>query len=225
MKSVFVKVFLDNNVVPFIVNGDESLDFGDYVVIQTKYGKDLGKVMSKPSDVMNVENSIISKATEEEINNFKKNRIKDLKEENNIKSILSKHNPEAHFVSCYFLLNNARLIVNFFSDKRIDFREAVKDLASVYKTRIEMRQISNREAFKLKGGIGICGMETCCSRFNHLKQHITASMVREQGLTESNAKTIGPCGKLVCCLAYEAHCYICGKNIIFDNSSQEVIYG
>lgn len=225
MKSVYVKIFLNNTVSPFLTDDSQELAFGDHVIIETKYGKDIGKVVSNKVDLsQEPDKKIISKASQKEIDDFNRNRKRDLEEEKNIKYILKKHHPDVHFVGCYFLLDGGKLIVNFSSDERIDFRETVKELASIYKTRIEMVQISPREAFKIKGGIGVCGMECCCSRFNHLKQHISSSLVKEQGLSETNAKTIGPCGKLLCCLAYESDCYKCGKHILSQNNESERSY-
>ncbi len=218
MKSVYVKVFLDNVVIPFLVEDEEDIKFNDYVIIETKYGKDLGKVISGKLDFI-AENSkkIISKAQDTDIELFNKNRKKDVDEHKKIRDVLRKYNPEAHFVGCYFLLEGNKVIVNFSAESRIDFRDAVKALASIYKTRIEMRQISPREAFKIMGGIGICGMKCCCTRFNHLKQHVSANLVKEQNLSETNSKVIGPCGKLLCCLVYESHCYKHGKHILYNS--------
>lgn len=215
MKVVYVKVFLDNTIGIFSVENVEEIKKGDYVIVETKYGNDVGKVIS---DVVEYSDegikSIVSKASEKDLEGFYRNLDRANKEEKRIKEILKKHNPEAHFVGCYFLLDGKKLLVNFSSDERIDFRETVKVLAGIYKMRIEMRQISSREAFKIKGGIGICGMECCCHKFNHLKQHISANLVKEQGLSETNAKVIGPCGKLVCCLTYESDFYKDGKHLL-----------
>lgn len=212
MKLVYVKVFMDNLVVPLISEDDE-IKPGDYVIVETKYGKDMGMVISEKADSKaDVTKKILSKATESDIEKFRKNRERDLREFGKIKNVLKKHHPNIHFVSCYF--TDSKVIINFSSENRIDFRETVKVLARMYKTRIEMRQISPREAFKIRGWIGICGMECCCYRFNHLKQHVSASLVREQGLSEINAKIIGPCGKLLCCLVYESYYYKSKKSEI-----------
>ncbi|MGC8869819.1 MAG: regulatory iron-sulfur-containing complex subunit RicT [Brevinematia bacterium] len=211
-KCYYVKTYVDNTVSIYKVEEDIELSFGDFVIVETKFGNDIGKVLSGEIDTNTNNGKIISKATKEDIEKFNKNRNRDLEEGNNIRKILKKHHSEVHFVNCYFLFEK-KLLVNFISESRIDFRELVKELAGIYRMRIEMRQISSREAFKIKGGIGICGMECCCSRFNHLKQHISANLVKEQNLSETNAKTIGPCGKLLCCLAYEADSYKNGKCI------------
>lgn len=219
MKVVYVKVMLDNTVGVFSVEGFDEVKKGDYVIVETRYGNDIGKVISDKFEYSNGEGGvkgIVSKATEKDLENFNKNLERAVREEKRIKDILKKYNPEAHFVGCYFLLDGRKLIVNFSSDERIDFRETVKVLAGIYKMRIEMRQISPREAFKIKGGMGICGMECCCYRFNYLRQHVSANLVKEQGLSETNAKVIGPCGKLVCCLTYEAEFYRDGRHILCE---------
>ncbi|MCS7298884.1 MAG: regulatory iron-sulfur-containing complex subunit RicT [Spirochaetia bacterium] len=214
MNHVFVKLFFNNTVMPFYLSNELDVKFGDYVIVETKYGNDMGKVLSNRVELKaNETMKVLSKATEKDIQTFNANRKKDQLEDPKIKGILKKYHPDIHFIGCYFMLDGTKLIINYISDTRIDFRETVKELASIYKTRIEMRQISSREGFKLKGGIGICGRECCCSSFYHLKQHITASMVREQNLSEINAKTIGPCGKLLCCLSYESDLYKNGKHV------------
>ncbi|MEN2998948.1 MAG: regulatory iron-sulfur-containing complex subunit RicT [Brevinematia bacterium] len=219
MKLVYVKVFLDNTVSLFSVGEEEAVKVGDYVIVDTKYGKDIGRVVSVCADSDSNEVKRVTKASEKDIEEFENNRKRDFREDKKVREILKKYHPQVHFVGCYFLLEKRKLIVNFCSEERIDFRETVKTLAGVYKTRIEMRQISSREAFKIKGSIGICGMECCCFRFNHLKQHISSNLVKEQNLSEINAKTIGPCGKLLCCLAYEYHCYSNGKHVLFQETS------
>lgn len=214
MNYVFVKLFFNNSVTPFYLSDELDVKFGDYVIVETKYGNDMGKVLSNRVELKAKETmKVISKATEKDIQIFSENRKKDQLEDPKIKSILKKYHPDIHFIGCYFMLDRKRLIINYTSDTKIDFREAVKELARIYKIRIEMRQISPREGFKLKGGIGICGRECCCSSFLNPKQRITTRMVREQNLSEINAKTIGPCGKLLCCLSYESDLYKNGKHI------------
>lgn len=221
-KSYYVKTFIDNVVSLYGVDEEMNLNlnFGDIVVVETKFGKDIGKILSNELNIESSNGKILKKASEEDIEKFNYNKKKSLEEENKIKKIVKKHHPDVHFVNCYFLYER-KLLVTFSSESRVDFRELVKELAGIYKMRIEMRQISPREAFKIKGGIGICGMECCCSRFNHLKQHISANLVKEQGLSETNAKTIGPCGKLLCCLAYESDSYKEGKCILYNSKNYE----
>ncbi len=110
-------------------------------------------------------------------------------------------------INVHFLLGRKKVIFNFTSDNRVDFRQLVKQLAAIFKTRIEMRQIGVRDAAKIEGGCGICGVELCCTRSNCHMSSIYLKMAKDQGFLVNSSKLTGVCGRLLCCLAYEVDFY------------------
>jgi cell fate regulator YaaT (PSP1 superfamily) len=215
---VYVRLFLDNSMKVGELPEGMEIKKGDYLVVETKLGLDLAKSLSDVVEVLpeGVKSTlkIVSKATEEHLKNFRENEDRSKQNYDKVKSILKKHLPNINFLKIHFVLDKSKVVIYYTSEERVDFREAVKELASLFRTRIEMRQVSSREAFRMMGGIGICGMECCCSRFDVKNDHISASLVKEQSLSEVNAKLIGPCGKLLCCLSYERENYKDGKCLI-----------
>ena len=109
-------------------------------------------------------------------------------------------------LSAKFTLNRNQLLISFYSEDRVDFRNLAKDLASIYKTRIELRQIGVRDKAKLVGGVGICGQKLCCSRFLKNFDSVSISMAKNQDLALNPSKINGVCGRLMCCLKYEDSC-------------------
>jgi cell fate regulator YaaT (PSP1 superfamily) len=110
-------------------------------------------------------------------------------------------------VSVHYFLDDQKIIFNFTADGRVDFRELVKDLASVFKKRIELRQIGARDEAKIITGCGVCGRDFCCSAIKHELQPVTIKMAKDQNLTLNSSKISGACGRLLCCLAYEHEAY------------------
>jgi len=114
---------------------------------------------------------------------------------------------EMKLINVHFLLGKKKVIFNFTSDNRVDFRQLVKRLAAIFHTRIEMRQIGVRDAAKIEGGCGICGIELCCTRSNCHMNSIYLKMAKDQGFLVNSGKLTGVCGRLLCCLAYEVDFY------------------
>jgi cell fate regulator YaaT (PSP1 superfamily) len=123
------------------------------------------------------------------------------------KKILA-HNLEMKLVDVEYTFDNSKILFYFTADGRVDFRELVKDLASVFRTRIELRQIGVRDEAKMLGGLGICGREFCCSSFLGGFQPVSIKMAKEQGLSLNPVKISGTCGRLMCCLKYEQEAYL-----------------
>ena len=120
-----------------------------------------------------------------------------------------------HILSAQYSLDRSQLLFNFYADDRIDFRELAKKLASIYKTRIELRQVGARDKAKQVGGLGVCGQKMCCSRFLNQFDSITMNMAKNQNLALNPSKINGCCGRLLCCLNYEDEEYIrCSKNLL-----------
>lgn len=150
---------------------------------------------------------VLRVATEEEVEEWRKlNEERDKAFEKASKFIRELNLP-MHLISVHFLYQKKKVIFNFTAENRVDFRELVKKLAAVYKTRIEMRQIGVRDASKILGGFGVCGIETCCTKSNCHINSIYLKMAKDQGFAVSSSKLTGLCGRLMCCLAFEADFY------------------
>lgn len=188
------------------------LKVGDKVVVETKMGKELGtiKFVNKKIDENKLSEKlkpIIRKATKDDLNHQLENEKEEKKAFKQCEQKIEEYKLNMKLVEVRYLLDNSKLIFYFTADNRIDFRELVKDLASIFRTRIELRQISTREQVRRLGGIGICGRELCCCSFLKNADVTTIKMAKEQNLSLNASKITGACGRLMCCLKYEENVY------------------
>lgn len=147
-------------------------------------------------------------ATPSEINKAKENASKEDYALEICREKVKKHKLDMKLISAHFLLGEPKVIFFFYSDGRVDFRDLVKDLVSVFKMRIELRQVGDRDEASMLGGLSVCGRDFCCHCFNTNGQQIQIKMAKEQDLSLNSSKISGPCGKLLCCLAYEYDYYV-----------------
>lgn len=213
MPQDFVLVGFKGNRKEIYINPEEiALNVGDYVIVEADKGIDLGKVhqmgrlvvvKSRNGDLK----KILRKATREEIDKLWENREKEITAYFVCKQKIKKHNLNMKLVDVEFQFDNKKVTFYFTSDRRVDFRELVKDLAAKYRTRIEMRQIGVRDEAKRIGGVGVCGRELCCSSYLHNFAPITTQHARDQMLPMNPAKLAGNCGRLKCCFNYERDLY------------------
>ncbi len=195
----------------FSPNGIE-FEAGENVIVETARGVECGNVVIANKDVDESEivpplKEIIRKASSEDLKIVEKNHIKE-KEAFNIcleKIAYRQLNMNLVDVECTF--DNNKILFYFTAENRVDFRELVKDLASVFRTRIELRQIGVRDEAKILGGLGICGREFCCKRHLGEFQPVSIKMAKEQGLSLNPSKISGTCGRLMCCLKHEQSSY------------------
>lgn len=188
------------------------LETDDFVIVETARGVECGKVVIANKEVDDSEivsplKEIIRKATTADLKIVEKNKIKE-KEAFDIcleKIAYRKLNMSLVDVECTF--DNNKILFYFTAENRVDFRELVKDLASVFKTRIELRQIGVRDEAKILGGLGICGREFCCKGYLGEFQPVSIKMAKEQGLSLNPTKISGTCGRLMCCLKHEQAAY------------------
>lgn len=138
---------------------------------------------------------------------MRKNKAKEKKAFKLCLEKIEKHKLDMKLVDVEYTFDNNKILFYFTADGRVDFRELVKDLASVFKTRIELRQIGVRDEAKMLGGLGICGRPFCCSSFLGEFQPVSIKMAKEQGLSLNPTKISGTCGRLMCCLKYEQNAY------------------
>lgn len=205
-KVVSVSFEGNNKKYYFIPVGELHLD--DKVVVETVRGLELGTVKGEEKEISDAEvigelKSIVRKATDKDLTNYEKNNQDKEEIMSNCKKIISKYNLEMKLLDVEYTLDRSKLCIYFTSDGRVDFRELVKELAYVYKTRIELRQVGPRDASRIISGIGPCGRVCCCHKFLGDIQNITIKMVKNQNLTLNPNSISGLCGKLLCCISFE----------------------
>jgi cell fate regulator YaaT (PSP1 superfamily) len=185
---------------------------GDYAIVQAEKGEDLGRVnqvsplLSKKIGDATLK-EIIRKPNKDEVLKFEKKQAKEMKALETCKQKLQNHALNMKLVDCEFQFDGKKVTFYFTSEKRVDFRELVKDLANVYKTRIEMRQIGVRDEAKRVGGFGVCGRPLCCTCWIKEFGTITTRAAKDQNLPMNPSKLAGVCGRLKCCLMYERDFY------------------
>lgn len=191
---------------------DLDLQKGDSILVETGKGLGLGRVTVEPREkekksLLKTLRKVTRKATEEDMIQDRTNRS--LEEEGFLFCLerVNVRNLNMKLVRVEFFFDRSKAIFYFTSEKRVDFRELVKDLAARFKTRIEMRQIGVRDEAKMTGGVGPCGREFCCSRFISSFDLVSVKMAKEQNLALNPTKISGACGRLMCCLAYEYETY------------------
>ena len=192
--------------------GKLQLKAGMHVIVETARGVEMGTVMTDPREVS--EESVVQPlkpviriATEQDEKQAEKNRQKEKEAFKICLEKIAKHKLDMKLVEAEYTFDNNKLLFYFTADGRIDFRELVKDLAMVFKTRIELRQIGVRDEAKTLGSIGVCGRGLCCSQFLGEFAPVSIKMAKEQGLSLNPTKISGACGRLMCCLKYEQDTY------------------
>ena len=212
MAEVIGVRFKDVGKVYYFDPDNTTLQEGDAVIVETARGVECGRVATAnreipDEDIVHPLKKLIRKATQEDLVRVEENRKKE-KEAFGIceKKILA-HKLDMKLVDVEYTFDNSKILFYFTADGRVDFRALVKDLASVFRTRIELRQIGVRDEAKMLGGLGICGKPFCCSTFLGEFQPVSIRMAKEQGLSLSPVKISGTCGRLMCCLKYEQEAY------------------
>lgn len=185
---------------------------GDNVIVETARGVEYGTVVLGPRDVaedtvIQPLKPVIRKATPEDDETERRNREKEKDAFRICLEKIAKHGLEMKLIGCEYTFDNNKVLFYFTADGRIDFRELVKDLASVFKTRIELRQIGVRDETKIVGGVGICGRALCCHTYLTEFALVSIKMAKEQNLSLNPTKISGVCGRLMCCLKNEQEAY------------------
>ena len=184
----------------------------DRVVVETARGLELGEISQELKDIseFNLDTElkkIVRKATKKDIDNYQKN-VKDAKQALvTCKEIVSRYDVNMQLTNCEYTLDKAKVIFMYTSDDRVDFRELLKELAVVFKCRIELRQIGPRDKAKVISGIGTCGLPLCCSTLLGEFNGVSINMAKNQMLAINIEKISGACGRLMCCLKYEDEIY------------------
>ena len=212
MTEVIGVRFRDTGKVYYFSPGDNSLTESDAVIVETARGVEFARVtmankMLSDDKIVKPLKGIVRVATESDVHRYEEN----LKKEKRAYSICLKkiaaHNLDMKLTNVEYSFDGGKIIFFFTADGRVDFRELVKDLASEFHTRIELRQIGVRDEAKMLDGVGICGQPFCCARFLDDFQPVSIKMAKEQGLSPNPLKISGSCGRLMCCLKYEQDTY------------------
>ena len=184
----------------------------DSVIVETSRGIEFGTVVTGISDLPDEKitkplKEVIRLATEEDFNRQKENKENEKVALETCREKIKKHELDMNLVDCEYTFDGSKLLFYFTADGRIDFRDLVKDLATIFRTRIELRQIGVRDESKLLGSVGVCGREICCHKFLGEFMPVSIKMAKNQGLSLNPTKISGICGRLMCCLKYEEDTY------------------
>ena len=184
----------------------------DNVIVKTARGMEYGSVaianrFENKNNLVLPLRSVVRRATKADDQQYESNLESEKEAFKVCQEKINEHKLDMKLVDVEYTFDNNKLLFYFTADGRIDFRELVKDLASVFKTRIELRQIGIRDETKLMGGLGVCGRPFCCKSFLPEFVQVSIKMAKDQNLSLNSSKISGACGKLMCCLRYEHECY------------------
>ncbi len=189
----------------------ESFEAGELVIIKTRYGNDMTKVLGRITDLSHVKKGeirqLIRRVTDEDRKKADSLRDKEEDAYRICREKIDKHKLDMALVSAHYLLDEPKVMFFFTAENRIDFRELVKDLVAIFKMRIELRQIGVRDESRVLGGLGVCGRDYCCHGLTDHLSPVSIKMAKEQNLSLNSMKISGPCGRLLCCLSYEYDYY------------------
>ena len=212
MKNIIGVRFKKPGKIYFFDPGDLQVDLKDYVIVETSQGEEMGEVAicnrKLPDEKLVAPlKPIIRIATEEDKKHNEENKKKEKEAFEICQQKIKKHKLDMNLLDVEYKFDNSKILFFFTADGRIDFRELVKDLAAVFKTRIELRQIGVRDEVKRIGGNGVCGRELCCCTFLNNFETVSIKMAKEQNIALNPSKISGNCGRLMCCLKYEQDVY------------------
>lgn len=201
---------------PVEIENVNLVSIGNKIIVETSRGLEVAKVVSKlfkeKEEVENEENqnevfAFVRMASEKDLKIDKENEKLAEQVKAETKKLVRKHNLEMKVSDVSVVLDKSKIIISFTAENRVDFRELVKELASMFKTRIELRQIGSRDETRAMGGFGPCGKECCCKQFLNEFEHVSIKMAKTQNLSLNPTKVSGLCGRLLCCLGYENEHY------------------
>lgn len=204
--------FREVGKVYYFSPGKNRLSAGDRVVVETSRGMECGEVvipnrMIGDESVVQPLKPIVRAATVDDLRVIRENEAKEAEIMKVFVRKIEEHRLGMKAIDIDYTFDGSKILFYFTSENRVDFRELVKDLAGIYRTRIELRQIGVRDEAKMLGGLGICGRPFCCASFLGEFQPVSIKMAKEQSLSLNPSKISGTCGRLMCCLKYEQDCY------------------
>lgn len=205
--------FKEEGKVYYFAPGKQTFAKGDTVIVETARGPEYGTVwvanrQVRDSEIIKPLREVLRRATQEDLKHHRENKAKEAEAFRICGEKIAQHGLDMKLVEAQYTFDNSKLLFYFTSAGRVDFRELVKDLASVFRTRIELRQIGIRDEAKLMGGLGACGRPLCCATFLSDFGQVSIKMAKEQNLSLNSSKISGVCGRLMCCLRYEHEAYV-----------------
>ncbi|MBR5881392.1 MAG: stage 0 sporulation family protein [Clostridia bacterium] len=205
--------FKEEGKVYYFAPGKLQFTKGDPIIVETARGPEYGTVWVanrkvRDSEIIKPLKEVMRRATPEDLKHHKENKAKEAEAFRICGEKIAHHGLDMKLVEAQYTFDNSKLLFYFTSAGRVDFRELVKDLASVFRTRIELRQIGIRDEAKLMGGLGACGRPLCCATFLSDFGQVSIKMAKEQSLSLNSSKISGVCGRLMCCLRYEHEAYV-----------------
>ncbi len=219
MKTVIGVRFKKAGKIYYFDPDDGKYAVGDKVIVETARGTEFGEVVKgahqvEEDQIVSPLKKVLRKATSSDLERVEENRRKEKEAFDICLKKIAKHGLNMDLVDVEYTFDNSKIIFYFTADGRVDFRQLVRDLASVFKTRIELRQIGVRDEAKMRGGIGPCGRPLCCCTFLGEFEPVSIRMAKEQNLSLNPSKISGMCGRLMCCLRYECTSYQKAKEIL-----------
>jgi cell fate regulator YaaT (PSP1 superfamily) len=201
-----------NGSIYYYNTGDLDISMGERVICHFENTTEIGEVVVPPSEIKEEDvpdsiSKVIRKATEYDLSVEEINRAKEEEGRKKFEELAKSHGLTMKLVDVHVIFDKSKMVFYFTADKRVDFREMVKELASYFKIRIELRQIGVRDEAKIVGGLGPCGMNLCCKSFLTDFESISIKMAKDQNLPLNPLKISGICGRLMCCLKYEYDSY------------------
>ncbi len=212
MEEVIGVKFKETGKCYYFDPGEEKLKRGDAVIVETARGIECGEVamenrMVESDSIVKPLKKLIRKATKEDLEVVRRNKEKEKRAAVIFEEKVAYRKLDMKLVDVEYTFDGSKILFYYTAPARVDFRELVKDLASVFRARIELRQIGVRDESKMLGGLGICGRPFCCKEFLNEFQPVSIKMAKEQGLSLNTVKISGACGRLMCCLKYEQDAY------------------
>ncbi len=212
MTKVIGVKFKENGKSYYFNPKDFDIKENDNVIVETVRGLEFGKVVFAGKEINEEElatplKDVVRVATKADVDKHETNLQKAKEAIGICEEKVKKHKLDMKLIDAEYTFDNSKIIFYFSAEGRIDFRELVKDLATIFRTRIELRQIGVRDEAKLLGGLGHCGREFCCHKFLCDFQPVSIKMAKDQGLSLNPTKISGACGRLMCCLSYEQQAY------------------
>jgi cell fate regulator YaaT (PSP1 superfamily) len=186
------------------------LSVGESVVVPTRYGNELGKVLGRETESLapgQELHSVLRIAGSTDLAQVQENDLREERAYSLCREKIESRGLDMKLVSAHYLLDEQKILFLFTAENRVDFRDLVKDLVAAFKMRIELRQIGVRDEARVVGGLGICGRALCCNAITDRLRPVSIKMAKEQSLTLNSMKISGPCGRLLCCLSYEFDVY------------------
>lgn len=211
-KTVIGVKFKELGKIYFFDPKNEKFEKGDYVIVETAFGEQYTEVIVPNKEIPESKltaplKTIIRKANFKDKKHHEENKKKEAEALKTAEKLINKYKLDMKLTDVEYTFDNSKLLFYFTADGRIDFRDLVKELASIFKTRIELRQIGVRDEVRKIGGNGICGRELCCCSFLENFDTVSIKMAKEQNIALASSKISGNCGRLMCCLRYEHEVY------------------